>query len=108
MPKFAADTVDVEGTRNFFVRNALPHLRVRKRGAVLTIESGPDEQPFAHARLRKVTKQYWTLEMPTHSRRWQTTPFRATRLEILELLLQNFPWTLADFEQADRTYDPEV
>lgn len=74
-------------------RDGLDHLRVRKRADLLTIESGPQSDAFAHARLRRVTVNYWTLEMPSHSS-WQKTPFRGTDEEIVDLLVDNFGWTL--------------
>lgn len=96
MPKFQAETFDLEGTRNFLAeREGLAHLRVRKHGALLIIESGPDDDPVPHARLRRVTKQWWTLEMATHMGRWQPTGLRGERLELLETLVDDFGWTLA-------------
>ncbi len=43
MPKLAAEKYNVEGTVSFFARQArdFSHLRVRKHGALLVIESGP-------------------------------------------------------------------
>lgn len=40
----------------------LDHLRVRARADLLTLESGPEDNPFRHARLRRVTVQYYQLE----------------------------------------------
>lgn len=96
MPKLAAEQFDVEGTLAFFARTGgLEHLRVRKHGDLLVIESGDEADPVAHARLRRVTKQWWTLEMPTHGGRWDKTGLRANRLEVLQALVDNFPWMLA-------------
>jgi hypothetical protein len=90
-----ADEIDVEGTEAFLSKHGLDHLRVRKRGDALTLLSGPTSDPIPHARLRKVTRQWWTLEMPTHTGRWEKTGLRAPRTEVLETLVQQFPWTLA-------------
>ena len=96
MPKLSAESLDVSGTQNFFIRHGgLEHLRVRKRGDLVIIESGPDGDKHAHARLRRVTKQWWTLEMPTHTGRWEKVPIRAPRTEVLQFLVDDFPWTLA-------------
>jgi hypothetical protein len=70
------------------------HLRVRKRGAVLTIESGPDDAPWRHARLRRDTVHLWTLEMATRGATWERTPFRAQMGELVEVLTDMFPWTI--------------
>lgn len=95
MPKLTAERFDVEGTVSFFARQGgLDHLRVRKHGDLLIIESGPDDDPIPHARLRRVTKQWWTLEMPTHTGRWEKTGLRGPRLQILQALVDDFGWTL--------------
>ncbi len=113
MPKLPADDLDLHRAREFFARHAdLAHLRVRKRGELLVIESGPEDDPVHHARLRRTTKQWWTLEMGTHTGRWERTPFRATRDELLQMLVKQFGWTLTDIAGAAsanpaRTSDPQ-
>jgi len=95
MATLTADPLDVSGTQNYLGQfEGLGHIRVRKRGALLILESGPADDPHAHARLRRVTKQWWTLEMPTHTGRWQKTPLRAPRNEVLDTLINSFGWTL--------------
>jgi hypothetical protein len=73
----------------------LKHLRVRHRGPVLTIESGAKTDPASHARLRRATKQLWTLEIATHMGTWQHTGQRGPMRELVGMLLQQFPWVLA-------------
>jgi|SRR5690349_21676215 hypothetical protein len=73
----------------------LAHVRVRHRAPLITLESGPADDPVLHARLRRLAVNFWQLEMATHTGRWEPTPFRASREELLELLLGNFGWTLA-------------
>lgn len=80
----------------------LHHLRVRRRGDLLTLESGPPRDPLRHARLRRDTVHLWRLEMATHTGRWEKTPFRDQLMTLLELLVSQFPWILADFENPDR------
>lgn len=113
MPKLPAEDLDLHRAREFFARHAdLAHIRVRKHGDLLAIESGPEDDPVHHARLRRTTKQWWTLEMATHTGRWERTPFRATRDELLEMLVTTFGWTLTDIAgapipNAERTSDPQ-
>ena len=94
MAKHPADEIDVDGTEAFLRERGLDHLRVRKRGDTLTLLSGPDDDPVPHARLRKVSRQWWRLEMPTHTGRWDNTGLRAPRTEVLQTLVEQFPWTL--------------
>jgi hypothetical protein len=62
------------------------------------IESGPEDDPIAHARLRRDTVQYWRLEIATHTGRWERTGFRGPLKDLLELLVTEFPWTVAPIE----------
>jgi hypothetical protein len=94
MPKLVADIIDLWGTQDFLTRSRLEHLRVRKHADLLILESGPEDDPFPRARLRRVSKQYWTLEMPTPAGKWQKTPLRGLRKDVLAMLLESFPWTL--------------
>jgi hypothetical protein len=76
----------------------LRHLRVRRRGDALTIESGPKGDAVAHARLRRVTKHLWTLEVATHMGDWQPSGLRSLLPDIVRHLEQQFPWVLAQRE----------
>jgi hypothetical protein len=109
MPKPQADRLDVLAVEEFLAQYPdLKHLRVRKRGDLVILESGPKDAPISHARLRRETVQYWRLEMPSHSR-WETTPFRGLRESVLAILIKQFGWTLeaiADYPAhiSDRSY----
>lgn len=96
MPRFRAEPWDADTVQAVLARYPdLSHLRVRRRGDLLTLESGPAEDPLCHARLRRVTVHLWRLEMPAASGRWDPTPFRDQLKALLDMLIQLFPWTLA-------------
>jgi hypothetical protein len=42
--------------------------------------------------------------MPSHTGRWERTPFRASMRELFEIVQQQFGWTL---ESLDRSQNPE-
>lgn len=70
------------------------HIRTRRYGATVIAESGPDDDPVRHFRLRRDTVHLWLLDMAGRGRRWERTPFR-DNLETLTLqVLEQFPWTL--------------
>ena len=86
---------DVRAVEQFFRRRPkLAHIRVRHRGALITLESGPPDDPIPHARLRRMTGQLWQLEIASHMGRWQPTPLRAARDALLEALVTDFGWVL--------------
>jgi hypothetical protein len=72
----------------------LRHLRVRRHADLVIIESGPKGDAIAHARFRRVTKQFWRLEVATHSGAWEPTPWRESLENQLSRLTDEFGWTL--------------
>lgn len=94
MAKLTAEERDADALESFLQQQGLKHLRVRRRGDLLTIVSGPEDDPIQHARLRRVTVQYWRLEMSARPKLWEPTPFRGLRDEVQQLLVDSFPWML--------------
>jgi len=97
MPKPQATVHDAEAVHKYFADRGRKHLRARKYGALVIIESGPLDDPIAHARLRRDTVHLWTLEIATHTGRWEKTDFRGLLDQLLDLLPNTLPWTIAPF-----------
>lgn len=74
----------------------LKHLRARKHGAAIIVESGPADRPWKHFRLRRDTVHLWCLDMAARGERWEKTPFRGLREELIDMVIETFPWTLED------------
>jgi|ERR1019366_5359346 hypothetical protein len=90
---------DADDLREFLAaHDGLGHLRVRRRADLLTLESGPEDDPIPHARLRRVSIHHWSLECATHTGRWEKTGFRDTLERLLDLLTSTFPWIVAPIE----------
>ena len=94
MPKYSAEPHDQIAIEATLTDKGLDYVRVRRRADALTLESGPAEDPFPHARLRRIGGALWQLYMPT-GRRWEATPFCSSRDELLDTLLTDFGWALA-------------
>lgn len=96
MAKKTADGLQADSLRQLLAaRCDVSHLRVRAHGVLLVIESGPEDDPVRHARVRRMGAHIWRLEMPGRADGWETTPFRGQLEEMLTLLETDFPWTLA-------------
>jgi hypothetical protein len=90
-----AEKMDLDDVTEFLARRRqLAHLRVRQRGSLLTLESGPTDDPIRHARFRRLSVHNWTLECATHPGRWQPTGERDTLDDLLQLLVTRYPWVL--------------
>lgn len=76
----------------------LDHIRVRKHGRLLILESGDASDPVRHARFRRDTVHLWLLELPNSSGRWERTFMRATLDELTEALVNDFGWMVEPVE----------
>jgi len=90
--------------------DALGHLRARRRGRVVTVESGPKGDAVSHVRFRRDTVHLWLLEMPGKAGRWDRTPYRDRIENLMALVEKQFPWTLTDLEDfgAGRSAGPDA
>lgn len=70
------------------------HVRARKYGAAVIVESGPDDEPVKHFRLRRDTVHLWLLDMADHRGRWERTPFREGLDDLVSIVVEQFPSTL--------------
>lgn len=95
-PYFGPEHAEAIASR--LAARGLPHLRARKHGELVVLESGPKNDPIPHVRLRRDTIQYWRLEIATHTGRWEKTNFRGTIDQLLHLLVTQLPWTVAPRE----------
>ena len=93
MPKYNAEHFDAEELADDLLERGFDHLRVQRRGPLLTIQSGNKADPISHARLRRETVSLWRLEMPTSSG-WQPTPYRETMDQHLARLTTDLAWAL--------------
>lgn len=105
MAKHQAQDGHLDTVEDYLHERGFHHVRARRRGAVVTAESGPKSDPVPHARFRRDAVHLWVLEMPTHTGRWQPTGLRGQLPELLEALVRDFPWTLTMIvpENPERT-----
>lgn len=90
MPK--AEQADVEHVLQQLHDLGLTHLRARKRASLLTVESGPEDDPIAHFRLRRLDARTWGLEFPARGTKWERTPFADVLSELVNTVVSNFGW----------------
>jgi hypothetical protein len=98
MPTFNAENTQAQSVARALKDRGLAHLRARLHGSLIVIESGPQKAPDPRARFRRTSVHLWSLEMATHSGRWEKTPFRAPLVQLLDLLIETFGWTLSSFD----------
>jgi len=112
MAKLAADKAHSDATlAQLHGHEGLGHLRVRKHGTAVVIESGPKDDPVKHARVVRDAVSLWLLEIADHRGRWGPTGIRTTREQAIDTLLSEFGWVLTDIAGAAdnpaRTTDPK-
>ncbi len=65
--------------RQLLQQHGVKHLRTRKHGGAVIVESGSATDPIEHFRMRRDTVHLWRLDMAT----------------LVTLVLETVPWTLA-------------
>jgi hypothetical protein len=94
--KFQATNDDADDVREIFEKRKLSHLRVRRRGDYLIVESGDQADPVRHARFHHVTQGLWMLDAATHTGQWEPTMQRAPLLKLVETLIAEYSWLISE------------
>lgn len=93
--------------QDFLRERGYKHVRARKRGADVIVESGPEDDAIKHIRVRRDTVHLWLVHIADHRGKWERTPFRGPLDDVLALVADAFPWVLTDIANPERTSDPE-
>lgn len=85
---------EISAVTKFLAAPERRHLRCRKRGNTIAIESGPAADRIPHLRVRKLSPKNWGVDAATHTGRWERMPFQGQLLEVLPMVAESFPWLL--------------
>jgi hypothetical protein len=94
MPSPAAESRHATHVEDLLHQRGASHLRARKYGSAVLVESEPASDPVKHFRLRRESSVLWRLDMATHTGRWEPTPFRGAIDDLVTTVADDFPWTL--------------
>lgn len=94
--KHAAESHHASRVETLLHEQGVEHVRARKYGATVIVESGPEQDPVRHFRLRRDTAHLWCLDIAGRGDRWERTPLRANLDSLVSTVVEQFPWTLAD------------
>ena len=108
MSKYQAEAYHPQTVERLLHARQLSHLRARKYGAAVIVESGPPSDPVKHIRLTRDAVHLWLLDIANHRGRWERTPDRGALEALVTLVMDSFPWTLQPIhDYPERTSDPE-
>jgi hypothetical protein len=106
MPKYQADDSHAKTVERLLHARDLPHLRARKYGATIIVESGPTDDVYKHLRFTRDGIHVSQLHIANHRGRWEFTPFRGQLDELVTLVADTLPWTLQSVHgYPERTSD---
>jgi hypothetical protein len=77
----------------------LGYLKATIRSNNIAIYSGDEKNKENRCRFTQNKEGQFMLSMANYSGRWEATPFEGTLEELLEMVIEQFPWTLTDYEQ---------
>lgn len=95
MPKYKADQADADLVLEDLSSRGYTLASTRVRSDLLVIETA-DADPSPLARFRRVGADLWALEMPTHRGAWEPAHVRDHLPRLIETLVRDFAWTLAE------------
>ncbi len=98
MPTYRAEAGDADRVGDLLRNAGASHVRTRKHGANVIVESGPAGDPVRHIRLRRDTVHLWCLDVADHRGQWERTPLRALLGDVVATVLRDFPWTLTPID----------
>jgi len=106
MPKQQAEDSHAKTVERLLHARDFPHLRARRYGATVIVESGPDDDVYKHMRLTRDGVHVWVLHFADRNGRWEPTPFRGPLEELVTLVADTFPWTIQPVHaDPERTSD---
>jgi hypothetical protein len=106
MPKYQAEDSHAKTTERLLHARDFAHLRARRYGATILVESGPKDDAYKHLRFTRDGVHVWFLHIADHRGRWEPTHFRGSLDELVMLVADTFPWTLQSVHgNPERTTD---
>ncbi len=75
-------------------REGLDHIVVKKHGKSLKLMSEGPDRLEPHARFTRIGRDRWRLDLPSHTGRWEQTPFSGSMDELLDTLIGQLGWHL--------------
>jgi hypothetical protein len=77
--------------------NHLCHLNVTIRGNNIVVYSEHEKQKENRCRFTQVQASSYIMNMSNHKGKWETTPFEGSLEELLQMVIEQFPWVLTDY-----------
>ena len=81
--------------------NHLNHLNVAIRGKNIVIYSEYEKQKENRCRFTQMRTNSYIMNMANHKGKWESTPFEGSLDEVLQMVLEQFPWVLTDYAIGD-------
>jgi len=76
----------------------LYHLLVTKRGVNIVVYSEDGRSKENRVRFTYIKPHIFMLNFASRSGKWEQTPFEGTLEELIEMVLEQFPWTLTNYD----------
>ena len=106
MPKYQAEDSHAKTVERLLHARDFAHLRARKYGATVIVESGPADDVYKHLRLTRDGVHVWFLHIADREAAGSPLPFAARLDELVTLVADTFPWTLQSVHAyPERTSD---
>jgi hypothetical protein len=80
-------------------KRGLNYLKVAERANSIAIYSEDSDGKLNRCRFIKIAPKLYVLSIANNSGKWESTPFEGILEELLEMVIEQFPWTLESYDQ---------
>ena len=77
--------------------NQLGHLKVTIRGSNIVVYSEHEKHKENRCRFTPVQADSYIMNMSNHKGKWEPTPFEDSLEELMQMIIEQFPWVLTDY-----------
>ncbi len=90
--KFASDKI-----LQLLKEQGIEHLHIQARGDHLVLYFLEDEEKINRVRFTRLAVNKYQLSMADHKGRWEKSPFTGTIPELVDMLIEQFSFMLAEY-----------
>jgi|ETNmetMinimDraft_26_1059896.scaffolds.fasta_scaffold233432_2 hypothetical protein len=85
---------DLQWIRGFLKRLDANHMKVKREGSDIILQSGALKSPIYHVRFRRHSASVWGMDIAKHTGGWAETPYFGSCEDMMYILAQSFEWVL--------------
>lgn len=83
---------DEKDVRDVLDKYGLDHLWITRKHNIITVMSGPKDDPILHVCFVRLSLWEWALQVADWQGEWETTEFKGRLLDLVEMVVKEMGW----------------